>query len=75
MANTITITPDENGKAVVRLYGADIDVTNILSKGRGTLRYAGDTYQLKLATPPKAEKARSTKRSYKQEEAEATDEI
>lgn len=57
MANTIKVTPDEKGRAIITLYGTDIDVTDKADKnGKGFLHFAGDDYNYEIVKEDKPTK-------------------
>lgn len=49
MAYTIKVKPNEDGRAIIRLYGTDIDVTDKADKdGKGFIHFAGDDYNFEI---------------------------
>lgn len=68
MANTITVTPDENGRAIITLYGQNIDVTDKADKnGKGFLHFAGDDYNFEIIKDAKPAKKATKKKAEKVE--------
>lgn len=63
MANTIKVTPDENGRAIITLYGQNFDVTDKANKdGKGFLHFAGDDYNYEIVKEGKPTKKAAKKK-------------
>lgn len=66
MANTIKVTPNENGRAIITLYGQDIDVTDKADKdGKGFLHFAGDDYIFEIVKDDKPAGKKPAKKAKK----------
>ena len=49
MAKVIRVTPNENKRLIISLYGEEIDVTNIVNEeGKGEFEAFGETYQFEV---------------------------
>lgn len=49
MASIIKVTPDKNGRAIIKLFGEEYDVTNIADRnGRGKLKAFGEEYEFRI---------------------------
>jgi hypothetical protein len=71
MANTIKVTPDEKGRAIITLYGTNIDVTDKADKnGKGFLHFAGDDYNFEIIGAAKPAKKKTEKKVKEVEKVE-----
>lgn len=69
MANTIKAKRDENGNAIVKLFGSEFDVTALLKNGYATAVFFGEEYEIELAG---AKKVKTKKLSIKDLDIEPT---
>lgn len=54
MRNFVKITPNEQNRALIHLYGRDIDVTDKAdASGKGSIKAYGDTYDFQIEQPSK----------------------
>lgn len=61
MSNIIKITPDEEGRAYLKLYGEKVDVTDLADKkGRGETVVFGDTYRFQIEKPKAKQETEET---------------
>ena len=49
MSSIIKVTPDSNGRVIIKLYGQDYDVTNLADgTGKGSFKKFGEQYSFEI---------------------------
>ena len=72
MSNKITVSPDKDGRYIIKLYGKDIEIDeSMFVDGTATLKQFGDEYVIVKA---KAKKAKKEAEKVAEENSEATEE-
>jgi len=48
MSNVLKVTPNEDGKYIVTMYGTDSDITDLIEKNIPTVTLYGEEYQIEV---------------------------
>lgn len=61
MANTISITPDANGRAIMTIHGDQYDVTEMADEnGKGSVNVFGEDFEFEIVKPKTQRKSKKT---------------